>query len=377
MSDLADPRSATLFVVGMNQRNGYLIEQVSHERHMNALFNRAGETCRGLYDEVTKGVPSPTRENTDAFTAILHEQGITGILETNVVCYSTSMSADLMLPHHRDGAMRGTHLFRRLLHFVSPRVLVAHGAGTRIALAKVLGHPLPPVPEKACSPRVTRVGNMIIFVIPSLAPPAWNRWCAWANEHLISVAKAAAAELRLRSRADSTESDRDPTPKCDGAKGQADQALNARLRLPQDVAEYLAQHHVMTLATQSADGPWAAAVFYAVYGDDLIFLSSAKTRHCTDLARDARCAATIQGQPEDWRSIQGVQIEGRVEELRGDERDRARDTYARRFPFVRPAGAPAAIVAALARVRWYRLRIARLWFIDNAHGFGSRQQFDA
>ena len=135
----------------------------------------------------------------------------------------------------------------------------------------------------------------------------------------------------------------------------------------------------MTLATQGADGPWAAAVFYAVHGDDLIFLSSPTTRHCSDLACDARCVATIQSQPEGWRAIQGVQIEGRVDELRGAEQRRAREIYAERFPIVRPAGAPAAIVAALAlaRVRWYRLRIARVHFIDNARGFGDRRQFDA
>ncbi len=149
------------------------------------------------------------------------------------------------------------------------------------------------------------------------------------------------------------------------------------LQLPPDVVGYLARQHVMTLASAGADGPWAAAVFYAMQADDLIFLSSPKTRHCTDLAHDARCAATIQSQPEDWRSIQGVQIEGRVDELHGAALDPARDAYAERFPFVRPAGAPAAIVAALARVRWYRLRIARLWFIDNARGFGDRRRFDA
>lgn len=149
------------------------------------------------------------------------------------------------------------------------------------------------------------------------------------------------------------------------------------LNLPSQVSEFLSQSHVMTLATQGDAGPWAAAVFYAVHGDDLVFLSSPKTRHCSDLAHDARCAATIQAQPEDWRSIQGIQIEGRAYELHGAELDGAREAYAERFPFVRPAGAPAAIVAALARVRWYRLRIARLWFIDNARGFGDRRRFDA
>ena len=44
---------------------------------------------------------------------------------------------------------------------------------------------------------------------------------------------------------------------------------------------------------------------------------------------------------------------------------------------MRPGSAPAAIVLALARVRWYRLRISRLYFIDNQRGFGQRQQFDA
>lgn len=149
------------------------------------------------------------------------------------------------------------------------------------------------------------------------------------------------------------------------------------LNLPPQTAEYLAQHHVMTLATQGSDGPWAAALFYVRDGDDLIFLSSPSSRHCRELALQPRCAATIQSDADDWRAIQGIQIEGRVSELHGDERLRAEQLYGERFPFVRPGSAPAAIVLALARVRWYRLRISRLYFIDNRRGFGQRQQFDA
>ena len=54
------------------------------------------------------------------------------------------------------------------------------------------------------------------------------------------------------------------------SRGRLAMALN----LPAAAADYLAQHHVMTLATQGGDGPWAAAVFYVRDGDDLIFLSS-------------------------------------------------------------------------------------------------------
>jgi uncharacterized protein len=149
------------------------------------------------------------------------------------------------------------------------------------------------------------------------------------------------------------------------------------LNLPPATAEYLAQHHVMTLATQGSEGPWAAALFYVRDGDGLIFLSSSTTRHCRDLALQPRCAATIQSEVDDWRAIQGIQIEGEASELHGDERSRAQQLYGERFPFVRPGSAPAAIALALARVRWYRLRISKLYFIDNQRGLGQREQFDA
>ena len=147
--------------------------------------------------------------------------------------------------------------------------------------------------------------------------------------------------------------------------------------LPDAVARYVARHHVMTLATQGPDGPWASAVFYAEHGDALVFLSSPATRHCRNLAADARCSAAIHSDVDDWQLIQGIQLEGRVDELAGDERDRAIVRYAEKFPFVRPAVAAPAIVQALARVRWFRLCIQRLHFIDNRRGFGQRQTFEA
>ncbi len=149
------------------------------------------------------------------------------------------------------------------------------------------------------------------------------------------------------------------------------------LKLPAPTEEFLARHHVMTLATQGSEGPWAAALFYARAGDDLIFLSSPASRHCRNLALQPRCAATIQSDADDWRAIQGIQIEGEVSELYAEALALGQQRYAERFPFVRPGVAPAAIALALARVRWYRLRIACLYFIDNERGFGKREQFDA
>jgi uncharacterized protein YhbP (UPF0306 family) len=145
--------------------------------------------------------------------------------------------------------------------------------------------------------------------------------------------------------------------------------------LPQSAADYLAGHHVMTLATQGDDGPWAAAVFYASDGCSLIFLSSPTSRHCRNLARDARCAATIQEDYSDWARIKGIQIEGRVRELRGEEEKRAQHIYGEKFPDVGPlANLPPAIVKALAKVRWFLLVPERFHFIDNSKGFGHRDE---
>jgi uncharacterized protein YhbP (UPF0306 family) len=148
-------------------------------------------------------------------------------------------------------------------------------------------------------------------------------------------------------------------------------------RLPPQVAAYLTGHHVMTLATQGGEGPWAAAVFYASDDASLIFLSAPNTRHCRNLALDSRCAATIQEDYREWSQIKGIQLEGRVVELQGDEEKRAVRLYGEKFPIVGAmASVPPAIVKALARVRWFRLIPERLHFIDNSQGFGHRDEID-
>lgn len=149
------------------------------------------------------------------------------------------------------------------------------------------------------------------------------------------------------------------------------------LKLPLHIDEFIARHHVLTLATHGDDGPWAAALFYVREGDDLIFLSSPQSRHCKNLISDPRCGATIQPETVNWRDIKGIQVEGRARELSVGELARAQHVYGERFPFVRPGIAAPALLAALAKVRWYRLQVAKLYFIDNERGFGNREVFDA
>lgn len=147
-------------------------------------------------------------------------------------------------------------------------------------------------------------------------------------------------------------------------------------RFSSEIADYLADHHVMTLATQGEEGPWASAVFYAWVDGALVFLSSPDTRHARNLAGDSRCAASIQDDTGDWKAVKGIQLEGRVQRLDGEEAVRTRSAYAKKYPLVSPVAVmPTAIAEALAKVVWYRLRPEKLYFIDNSRGFGHRDEF--
>ena len=147
--------------------------------------------------------------------------------------------------------------------------------------------------------------------------------------------------------------------------------MSAPLR--EQVLAYLAAHNVMTLATTGAEGPWAAAVFYASDGFTLHFLSAPGSRHGRNIAAHPGVAATIQEDDSDWLAIKGIQLEGEAHALEGEPRTKAIAVYAAKFPLVGPE-APAEIARALARVHWYRIVPARLFFIDNARGLGHREE---
>jgi uncharacterized protein YhbP (UPF0306 family) len=147
--------------------------------------------------------------------------------------------------------------------------------------------------------------------------------------------------------------------------------------LDERVLKYLQAHHVVTLATLGDAKPWAAAVFYVNERFTLYWLSAPTSRHSFELARNPQVAATIQEDCSDWSRIKGVQMEGLAAEISGDEVKWVRALYEDKYPLIgNLSRAPASIVAALAKVSWYKLVPERLWFIDNSVAFGHREQLD-
>jgi uncharacterized protein YhbP (UPF0306 family) len=127
---------------------------------------------------------------------------------------------------------------------------------------------------------------------------------------------------------------------------------------------FISKHHVMTLATVSADGgPWAAHVFYAWLSAEnlFVFTTDTSTRHGTEMSADARIAAGIALETRTEGRVQGLQIEGQVRHVEGTELKSARAAYLQRFPY-----------AALAPLSLWILEPRQMKLTDNTLGFGKK-----
>ncbi|MGZ8434952.1 MAG: pyridoxamine 5'-phosphate oxidase family protein [Candidatus Binatia bacterium] len=146
----------------------------------------------------------------------------------------------------------------------------------------------------------------------------------------------------------------------------------------QQVLDYLKGHNTMTLATSAGDLPWAATVFYASDGLRLYFFSAPESRHCQNISANGRVAVTIQEDYQDWRKIKGIQLEGRAELVDGIvAKGKAMAIYALKYPrviklFTDPTSG--VFHKAFLKVKFYCVVPEKLFFIDNAQGFGKRQE---
>jgi uncharacterized protein len=127
----------------------------------------------------------------------------------------------------------------------------------------------------------------------------------------------------------------------------------------------------LTLATQGTDGPHAAPVYFAADEElRLFFFSDPQSLHGRHLAQDGRAAVALFPPSQDWREIQGLQMQGQAQRLAsGTHWDQGWACYRLKFPFV---DAMQAIITQNALYvftpRWIRL-------VDNRRGFGFKQEW--
>ena len=99
--------------------------------------------------------------------------------------------------------------------------------------------------------------------------------------------------------------------------------------------DYLKSHYLLVLATAGADGaPHAAPMFYASEGPKIYFSAPDDSRTAKNLGANPRAAVAVAEMPSEWTKAQGLQLEGRVTELDGDDEARAADLFSQRYPFL-------------------------------------------
>ena len=146
--------------------------------------------------------------------------------------------------------------------------------------------------------------------------------------------------------------------------------------------ELVAEITTLTLATMNDDTPWAATVFFAADGKfNLYFVSDHRTRHGRDVEINNNVAATINPDCRDWNEIKGLQLRGTISVVKGVGRAKALALYLKKFPqvdqlFRNPQDAQEETIAQrLKSANIYKITPAMIRVIDNARGFGQRDEF--
>jgi uncharacterized protein YhbP (UPF0306 family) len=143
------------------------------------------------------------------------------------------------------------------------------------------------------------------------------------------------------------------------------------------IEAFLAEHHVMSLATLGPEGPHATSLFYACDGLSLIWISDPKSRHSRELEAHARVATTIAPDYEDFSVIRGVQIWGVAGKVSDSERAKQIAVLENRYAFLRRTGqGPKKMHDAYSQAAIYRLDPKRIVFIDNTLGFGHKETLE-
>lgn len=149
------------------------------------------------------------------------------------------------------------------------------------------------------------------------------------------------------------------------------------------VQDYLKQYSTLTLASSQDDQPWAATVFFVSDADlNIYFVSDYRTHHGRDMAANDRVAATINPDCDNWHDVHGVQLTGSVSVTEGMQRAKALMLYLKKFPqidqlYAKPKGEHEETIAKrLKAANFYCIKPGWIRMIDNAKGFGHRDEFE-
>lgn len=132
------------------------------------------------------------------------------------------------------------------------------------------------------------------------------------------------------------------------------------MEIDKRIEGFIAEHHVLTLATATPCGvPYCCNAFYAYdkASGAFIFTTDLSTHHGKMMAENERVAASILLETRTVGKIQGLQITGKVKPAIDGDKMR----YIKDFPY-----------AVVADLSLWRLEAEMMKFTDNRLGFGKK-----
>lgn len=184
-----DPGQANVLIVGASSAKTFHTADVgSHDKFLDALWNRNGQTCRAMYNAATVK-PSRTRPNLDRLSEMLAARGLTS-LQTNVTCASGRYDAEVP----DEDRVHGTELFRAVVAHVPWSAMIIYGVGASKQFGRVFDVAMPPVPKVDSPPVWTMFQGRPVFVSPTLAFPGYLA-SVWSYVERVVVAITDGSEL--------------------------------------------------------------------------------------------------------------------------------------------------------------------------------------
>ena len=142
-------------------------------------------------------------------------------------------------------------------------------------------------------------------------------------------------------------------------------------RLVAAVTRILSENPLCSMATRSEAGVLDInAAFYSFSAElELYFLSNPASAHCRNLVHVGQLAVTVFDSHQEWGLPHaGLQLQGRGGPVPPEHGERARASYAARFPryfdFVLRAGEAPEAVTGFASLRFYRFLPTRVKILD-------------
>lgn len=142
--------------------------------------------------------------------------------------------------------------------------------------------------------------------------------------------------------------------------------------MKKEIIELLNNHNTMSLATSRDNSSYAASLFYASERLTLYFLSNPASEHSLNIALNPEVAVTINKDHSDWRVVRGLQIRGKSYKVNGDETERAKKVFEKKYPFLTDLLAKNKPPSGVWCFDFFKIVPESIRLIDNRVYFGYR-----